>query len=517
MCAFQRPKPANKHKLINLHRMTHTHSLSLSLKKKNSREREKDGDKGEMPSRCTVDECNRMASYRDTATGGGVCEGHADLGSSLVRIHAPCQHTGCIRRGRYSCGTGTGLHCRDHKSQDMWDTTKKRCRYEAEVCESQAVYNLPGLPALMCPKHKESNMIMVHVKRCEAPDCQKLALYHYEGQAAKYCTQHQLPNMLCCQSRRRRCAEPGCQGRAYYKHSREEKDVYCAKHLKDGMVNFQVTCRNENCKAPARFNVPGSKRPEFCIAHRSRDMIRIVHRQKTCDYANCNKQPSYNVRGAKRRRFCDQHKTSGMVNVKRPLCKMEGCTTYATNVRYAGYCCFCFAHLFPDKSTISRFGTKERVVREFLKSAYPDWDWVCDRRVKEGCSGRRPDFLLDLGFQVLIVEVDENQHEWTSYYTESCENRRMMELSQDVGHRPLVIVRFNPDSYVDENGERVPSCWGIDSRTGAVHVVQKHKAAWNTTRDLARMYKLLDADTNDQNTRSCLPVLFGCKHECKHT
>jgi hypothetical protein len=32
-----------------------------------------------------------------------------------------------------------------------------------------------------------------------------------------------------------------------------------------------------------------------------------------------------------------------------------------------------------------------------------------------------------------------------------------MELSQDIGHRPMVLLRFNPDAYDNE-----PSCWKIN-------------------------------------------------------
>jgi len=55
---------------------------------------------------------------------------------------------------------------------------------------------------------------------------------------------------------------------------------------------------------------------------------------------------------------------------------------------------------------------------------------------------------------VLIVEIDENQH--VNY---SCENKRMMELSQDLGNRPLLFIRFNPDSYINLNGKKFKSCW----------------------------------------------------------
>jgi len=34
-----------------------------------------------------------------------------------------------------------------------------------------------------------------------------------------------------------------------------------------------------------------------------------------------------------------------------------------------------------------------------------------------------------------------------------------MELSQDLGHRPIVFIRFNPDKYTDKDGVNVTSCW----------------------------------------------------------
>ena len=67
-----------------------------------------------------------------------------------------------------------------------------------------------------------------------------------------------------------------------------------------------------------------------------------------------------------------------------------------------------------------------------------------DKKIQDGCSTRRPDLFLDLGYQIIIIEIDENQH---IDYDCSCENKRIMELSQDVGHRPIVFIRFNPDDY----------------------------------------------------------------------
>jgi hypothetical protein len=67
---------------------------------------------------------------------------------------------------------------------------------------------------------------------------------------------------------------------------------------------------------------------------------------------------------------------------------------------------------------------------------------VFDKIVEGGCSRRRPDVRIDMGSHIIIVECDEDQHKGYS-----CENKRMMEIFQNCGNRPIVFIRFNPDSY----------------------------------------------------------------------
>lgn len=39
-------------------------------------------------------------------------------------------------------------------------------------------------------------------------------------------------------------------------------------------------------------------------------------------------------------------------------------------------------------------------------------------------------------------------------------NKRTMEIFQDLGNRPIVFLRFNPDSYKDKNtGENISGCF----------------------------------------------------------
>ena len=47
-----------------------------------------------------------------------------------------------------------------------------------------------------------------------------------------------------------------------------------------------------------------------------------------------------------------------------------------------------------------------------------------------------------------------------------------MEISQDLNHRPIVFIRFNPDDY-KENDKNITSCWG-NNKLG-ICVVKKSK------------------------------------------
>ncbi len=99
---------------------------------------------------------------------------------------------------------------------------------------------------------------------------------------------------------------------------------------------------------------------------------------------------------------------------------------------------------------------------------------MLDKPVQDGCSKRRPDLFLDMGSHVVIVEVDENKHDT---YNCTCENRRLMEISKDVSHRYLVMIRFNPDGYVCTEKGMLPSLWAYN-KLGVCTVRPKWQDAW---------------------------------------
>lgn len=140
------------------------------------------------------------------------------------------------------------------------------------------------------------------------------------------------------------------------------------------------------------------------------------------------------------------------------------------------YRCYCYEN--PDEPIPFRFKMKEHFFREafekFMSSLDIGIDFITpefDKQISNGCSRRRPDILIDCYTHIIVLELDENQH---SGYT--CENKRLCEIFRDLGNRPIVFLRLNPDSYKNEDGKYISSCFYY-SKGGAIKIRQKE---WKT-------------------------------------
>lgn len=90
---------------------------------------------------------------------------------------------------------------------------------------------------------------------------------------------------------------------------------------------------------------------------------------------------------------------------------------------------------------------------------------------------------MDFGNHVVIIEIDENQH---SDYDCTCENKRLMELFQDCGNRPLTMIRFNPDDYINFEGDCISSCWEY-TKKGLCTVKNKKRKDWEERLNVLKM------------------------------
>jgi hypothetical protein len=377
-----------------------------------------------------------------------------------------CKEKGCNNKAFFNTENATrALYCDTHKLDGMVDVKSKTCAHTD--CKKEPTYNKTGeAKPLYCSLHKTEGMVDMVNRICAHTDCKKHPLFNKKGEkGGLYCNTHKLEGMV--NVKHKRCIHPNCNKIPSYNKDGETNALYCIAHKLEGMINVKSkTCIHPDCGKQPTYNKVGQSKALYCSVHKTEGMVNVV--TKTCIYPDCGKISKYNKKGETKALYCNAHKKEEMVNVKNKTCKSDWCSTQIQK-KYDGYCLFCYINLFPDKPVTRNYKTKEFSVVEYVKTQFPNLPWITDKKVNGGLSRRRPDLLLDLLYQIVIIEVDENQH---NNYDCSCQNKRIMELSQDVGHRPIVFIRFNPDDY-EQNGKNISSCWGQDKK--GICVVKKTK------------------------------------------
>jgi hypothetical protein len=384
-----------------------------------------------------------------------------------------CQFDGCHTRPTFNNPDQTrGMFCSEHKETGMVDIVNKKCQFDG--CNTRPNYNKPGEKSgMLCFKHKQTDMIDVVNTKCQFETCNTRPNYNFLNQKGGiFCVKHKKKDMVDVVSKD--CQFNGCSCRPNYNFPDQKGGIFCVKHKKMGMIDvFSKRCQFNGCSTQPKYNFPNQKCGIFCMKHKKTDMVNVVH--KRCQATTgCLTMASCNIPGEKKAIFCAKHKKTDMVNIISKRCLTNLCGTIVSNKKYRGYCLRCFIYTHPNESVSRNYKTKEQTVVDHVKTKFPSVTWISDKRVSDGCSRYRPDLLLDMGYHVIIVEVDEHAH---ADYDCACENKRIMLISQDLGHRPIVIIRFNPDSYIDEKGLKIQSCW-TTNKLGVHVVAKKHAQKW---------------------------------------
>lgn len=268
------------------------------------------------------------------------------------------------------------------------------------------------------------------------------------------------------------CINFNCTKLASFNYKDNKKPIYCKEHKKEYMIDIiNKKCKEINCEKIPIYNYKGQIKGIYCKEHKEYNMIDVIH---NCIEVDCLIRAVYNYEGINKGIYCNKHKKNNMINVLDKRCKTDLCDTQISD-KYNGYCLRCYIHMFPENTIVKNYKTKERAVSEYILNTYQDKTILSDKRVIDGCSKRRPDILIDLGYQVIICEVDENQH---IEYDCSCENKRIMELFLDTGLRPIIFIRFNPDEYIDKNNSKILSCW-YTNKKGIIVINKKRNTDWN--------------------------------------
>jgi len=424
-------------------------------------------------------------------------------------VSKECQFDGCFLKANHGFEEFMKpIFCFDHKKKDMIfiDPIEFENKCKKSNCKKKCEYNFyDKSKPIFCFEHKTDDMINFLDNSCQEIGCNSLPEYNFEDKYwANYCFAHKKNNMIKCTARK--CQEYGCTKKSTHGFNNDDLPIYCLEHKKDGMIIFNThRCSEKDCNNLAKYNFEGVFKKYYCFDHKKDGMI-CAFEDKCCE-PFCYNNANYNFKNQKKGMYCIEHRPLDAVNILAKICKNNWCiTSVSPESKNDGYCINCFMHLFPDKPTSKNFKTRESAVVRFVKTNFLGFDWIFDKKVLDGYSKRRPDIYLDLGYQIIIIEVDENKHE---KFDCSCENKRMIELSQDFNHRPIIFIRFNPDEYL-KNGKLINSCWTKTKKINNVAVKMKY----NWEKRLNSLKSLIEYWTNPKNKTDKTVEIIHLFYDC---
>jgi len=200
---------------------------------------------------------------------------------------------------------------------------------------------------------------------------------------------------------------------------------------------------------------------EICIHGNNKYNCIDCHGKNVCEHNKLQ----YQCVECKGRLICIHDTRKAVCIICTPSSGCQNCHMISVvGSQWNPYCFRCYCVLNPDAVIPRKYKLKEHHVIDFLKSQFQETLTMrFDKMVEGGCSRKRPDVFIDFGSHCLIIEVDEHQH--VSY---SCEEKRMIDLYEDVGFRKIVFLRFNPDRYKD--GKTVYLSSFRYTRAGILHL-----------------------------------------------
>jgi hypothetical protein len=308
----------------------------------------------------------------------------------------------------------------------MVDVVNKRCLQED--CNTLPVYGTQWKKPLYCKDHKQPGMVDVVNKRCLQEDCNTRPVYGTQWKKPLYCKDHKQPGMVNVVSKR--CLQEDCNTQPAY-GTQWKKPLYCKDHKQPGMVNVvNKRCLQEDCNTRPVYGTHLTGKIK-CAKHCDKSKQWKV---KSCIYSKCKLISIYSKSGQYPYEYCDNHFPNGYKSNLTTTCIKCGLTEMVCDKD--SKCLLSCSEIHKDRLKYS----ENEMLKFFTNKKL---QFINDKRVMDGCSSRRPDFIFHTSYGILIVENDENQHKSRAC---DCEQTRMIQIHQDFGEN-VHFIRFNPDRY----------------------------------------------------------------------
>lgn len=427
--------------------------------------------------RCQSDGCTKSPSFNFPGEKRGVyCSEHR-LGDMINVKHRTCEHADCFKIPSFGFPNDKTMRfCTEHKQDGMVDIKNGDRECTEENCTKRPSYGYKGQRPVRCPEHRRDDMVDLRHRLCQYSGCETVASFNVpQDTRPLYCGQHKLEGMVC--HKNKCCEHDGCRTKPYFNFPGTNQGRCCSVHKEEGMVDvLNAVCESPGCSSKPSFNFPGEAKPRVCSRHKDAGMVDLKH--KRCE--QCTVHASYGIPGHTAA-WCADHRPEGTMRHPKIMCTVRHCHNVSTHGVTKPQRCEAHAlaedsnlverrcqHVFPDHGQCpmvdildlnGHCGTcaagtkrprlaKQREVVQFLQNELASHPFTSMDQVplelKDCGRKERPDVMWDLLDRIVLLEIDEHQHETRPC---ECEQARMMNISQALGCERTVWIRFNPDKF----------------------------------------------------------------------
>jgi len=211
-----------------------------------------------------------------------------------------------------------------------------------------------------------------------------------------------------------------------------------ASHCKGCATGDMIDVKNTKCivckKKQPSFGYPQTS-PNYCSKHKLKGMM--FNPNKKCYEKKCINKAQY---GVKEPYHCELHKKEYELDQCELECKKCGKFDILTHEGL----CVNFCEMGDQHEEHKKYQKKDEIrILKKVTDIFGEPTYY-DEIVNE-CFEYRPDIIYDFTTHILIVCVDEKQHNTPSY--KECDRPRMINIVSTFGGTPVYFIRYNPDNY----------------------------------------------------------------------
>lgn len=337
--------------------------------------------------------------------------------------------------------------CKKEKSEDEFGLAKngKKKLTMCKVCHAK----------ITCIHDKQK-------RYCK--DCKGAGICSH-GKQKTHCTECEGSHKCTHGNIKHNCIIPPCHG--------GNRCIHKAYKFKCVLCNPDIKCVHKKEKYNCKICHPIA----FCKCGKRKDLCKLCKGKGICEHDKircmCEKcgGSSLCIHGRRNDQckecgtaFCKHNSWSNSCIKCHPnrACKECKEVLVRKSSKFHPYCSPCYATLFPDSELVTTYRLKEAYFFKAVQKAFPEEELIFNKTV--GDSKVRPDIFIRKETYCIGIENDENMHSGETSCDRALRNHKIWE---DSNYKPLIMIRFNPDSY-EVDDEKFVSCFSFDEKKMSV-------------------------------------------------